>query len=263
MTLLQIILTTLGVSVLSVIGILFFYVKQKRFNKIMLSLVALSAGAMLGNTAFHLLPESFEFVEAGAMDMMTMMLLFVGAFVFSFLFETLFSWHHCHTASHHGEKDSPKACKSDIKSYSHLILYSDGIHNFIDGMIIAAAFIVNPALGVTTAVAVALHEVPQELGDFAVLVHGGFRKKKALILNFLAASTVVLGGVVGYFLTQSVEMAVPVLLPFAAGSFMYIAAADLLPELKHDENQKSSLTHFAVFLVGLIIMALSAFLGAH
>lgn len=261
MTLLQIILATVGVSILSIIGILFFYVKQKKFNKIMLSMVALSAGAMLGNASFHLLPEAFESVNKGIISTMTTMLLFVGAFVFSFLFETLFSWHHCHTASHHGEKNSPKHCKHPTKAYSHLVLYSDGIHNFIDGLIIAASFIINPILGLTTAVAIALHEIPQELGDYAVLVHGGFNKKKALALNFLASSTVVLGGVAGFFLTQSIETAVPILLPFAAGSFMYIAAADLLPELKHDEDINESLTHFTVFLVGLAIMALSTYFG--
>ncbi len=222
-------------------------------------MVALSAGAMLGNSAFHLLPETFESVESGVITSMTAMLLFVGAFVFAFLFETLFSWHHCHTASHHGEKDNDN-CAHPTKAYSHLVIYSDGIHNFIDGLIIAAAFILSPPLGVATAVAIALHEVPQELGDYAVLVHGGFKKKKALLLNFLASSTVILGGVVGFYLTQSVEMAVPILLPFAAGSFMYIAAADLLPELKHDEDIKESMTHFAVFLLGLVIMAVSAYL---
>lgn len=258
MTLLQIVIATVAIALLSLSGILVFFFKGKKSNKLMLSLVALSAGAMLGNSAFHLLPETFDYVQEGRISVITGMLLFVGAFVISFLFEMVFSWHHCHTASHHAGDESSFHCHHEVKPYSHLVLYSDALHNFIDGLIIAASFIASPVLGVSLTVAVALHEVPQELGDFAVLVHSGIEKKRALLLNFFSAFTVVIGGVVGFFLTQSIDLAVPVLLPFAAGSFMYIAAADLLPELKHDEDVKQTLLHFFIFLLGLGIMVVSA-----
>ena len=154
------------------------------------------------------------------------MLLFVGAFVVSFLFERIFFWHHCHSASHHGHQKPVLHCEKNVKPYAPLILVSDTVHNFIDGLIIAAAFFVSPALGITTMIAIALHEVPQELGDFAVLVHGGYSKHRALWLNLTSASSVIIVGIVGYFFTMSVEYAVPVLLPFAAGGFLYIAASD-------------------------------------
>lgn len=259
MILLQIILATFLVALLSLIGMFLIYLKSRSLNKILLALVALSAGAMFGNSIFHLLPEAISEAEVAGMSLLTVMIILTIGFVLSFLFETVFSWHHCHRATHSGEEEPTFHCHHEVKPFSQLILYSDAIHNFIDGLIIAAAFIVEPALGVATTIAVALHEVPQELGDFAVLIYGGYKKKRALILNFLAASTVLVGGIAGFFLTSVVDTAVPILLPFAAGSFLYIAAADLLPELKHDEKIKETLFHFFVFLFGLLIMIGFAF----
>lgn len=260
MTLIYILAATAIIAALSLVGIGLFFVKEKNFGKLVLVLVALSAGAMLGNAAFHLLPEALEVAGGGSISLFTVMLLFTAAFVASFLFELVFSWHHCHSAAHHGEAEPVYHCHESPQAYSQLVLFSDGVHNFIDGLIIAASFMVSPALGVTTAVAIALHEVPQELGDYAVLVHGGYQKKKALFVNYLAASTVILGGVVGFFLTQAIDLAIPILLPLAAGSFVYIAASDLLPELKHEEKFKQTLFHAFIFLVGLGIMIATAFL---
>jgi len=251
MTLLYIVLATVIVAALSLIGIVLLTIFKKQLSDSLLAFVALSAGTMLGGALLHLLPEAIEMSETGPISLTTMMLLVIGAFVASFLFEQFFSWHHCHGTNH---------CDTDNKPYAHLVIYSDAVHNFIDGLIIAAAFIVSPALGVTTTIAIALHEIPQELGDFAVLLHSGWNKLKAAVANSLAAFCVVIGGVVGFYLTSSVEAAVPVLLPIAAGSFLYIAAADLLPELRHEKHSSKIPLHILVFLTGLAIMIVTAFM---
>jgi zinc and cadmium transporter len=250
MTLIYILTACILIAALSLSGIIALSLMKKHFHSSMLALVALSAGAMLGNAFFHLLPESIELAQKGPISLFTVMLLVVGAFVASFLFEQFFSWHHCHDANH---------CEITEKPFAHLVLYSDAIHNFIDGLIIAAAFIVSPALGISTAAAIALHEVPQELGDYAVLLHGGFSKIKAAILNAGAALSVILGGVAGYLFAGSVDWAVPALLPIAAGGFIYIAAADLLPELRHNSRSRTAIPlHFLVFLTGLALMIVTA-----
>lgn len=253
-----IVISTFVVAALSLVGIALMFLKEKFFNGLLLTLVALSAGAMLGNVAFHLFPEMLEMVEEGKVSMFASMLLFTGAFVFSFLFEKMFVWRHCHGSSHHNGAGSAHACKHHVKPYAQLALLSDGIHNVIDGLVIAASFVLSPALGVTTTCAIALHEVPQELGDYAVIVHGGYKKRRALFLNYLAASTVIIGGIVGYYLSTSIDVAVPLLLPFAAGGFLYIAAADLMPELKHEEKSSQAILHTGIFLLGIAIMAVTS-----
>ena len=151
----------------------------------------------------------------------------------------------------HRPKDHP-----GIKSFSYLILISDGVHNFIDGLIIAAAFVVAFPLGVITSLAVAFHEVPQQLGNFGVLIYSGFKKLRALFLNFLASLVIVLGGIAGFFLSEKIGDYVVYLLPFAAGNFIYIACSDLIPEIKQRETLKKSLLLFFVFLLGIAIMLL-------
>lgn len=254
MTFVWILLATAAIALCSLAGIAFLFFRGKRPGRIVLALVALSTGAMLGNAIFHLLPEAIETGEAAGMPLFNTLLILTGAFVLSFLFEQAFSVHHCHSTAHHGSDKPAHHCHAEVKPFAHLVLWSDAVHNIIDGLIIATAFIVSPALGITTALAVALHEIPQELGDFAVLVYGGYKKRRALLLNFLAATTVVLGGVAGYFLTSVVTNMVPFLLPFAAGSFLYVAASDLLPELKHDEKVGETVLHVVIFLIGLGLM---------
>lgn len=249
MTLILILVATTTIASLSLIGIIGLTLMKKHIHAGMLGLVALSAGAMLGNAFLHLLPEAIELSENGPISIFTIMLLVVGSFVISFLFEQVFSWHHCH---------GTETCEVVEKPYAHLVLYSDAIHNFIDGLIIAASFMVSPELGVTTAFAIALHEVPQELGDYAVLVHGGFSRVRAALFNGVTALTVILGGVAGYFLSDSVDWAVPVLLPIAAGGFIYIAAADLLPELRHNNSRANIPLYFLIFLTGLALMVFTA-----
>ena len=139
-------------------------------------------------------------------------------------------------------------------------LLGDAIHNLIDGLIIGVTFVINTSLGIASTIAIILHEIPQELGDFAVLVHGGFSIKKALLANFLTALTAVLGGILGYFLITFTENAMMYLLPFAAGGFIYISASDLLPELRKEVNVKKAIINFLIFLVGIGLMFVVKFI---
>jgi zinc and cadmium transporter len=133
-------------------------------------------------------------------------------------------------------------------------LIGDSVHNFIDGMIMAASFVISIPLGFATFITVAAHEIPQEIGDFGVLVYGGFEKKKALLLNFIVALTVLIGGIIGYFISKSVENATVFLLPFAAGGFIYIAATDLIPEIRKEIDIRKSILILEVFILGILIM---------
>jgi zinc and cadmium transporter len=238
MILIQIFIATLAISLIAFAGILTLFLREHFLNRALMVLVALSAGALLGGAFLHLIPESIG--QAGAsLDIFLYLLL---GFCLFFILEQFLQWHHQHTVSH------------GVKPFSYLILVSDGVHNFIDGLIIAASFVSSYHLGIVTTLAVALHEIPQELGDFGVLVYGGFSKTRALIFNFISAMTAIAGGVVGYFAHSILHDSIVYLLPFAAGNFIYIAAADLIPEIKHRGSLGRSVVHFCVFLAGIGIM---------
>jgi zinc and cadmium transporter len=140
-------------------------------------------------------------------------------------------------------------------------LLGDSIHNFIDGIIIAGSFIASFELGIASVIAIVIHEIPQEIGDFGVLVHGGMRKKQALFFNFLTALAAVLGGIAGFFVITYFEVSLSFLLAFAAGGFIYIAASDLIPELRKEQKLARSLLHFAIIIIGIIIMYFLKILG--
>lgn len=163
-------------------------------------------------------------------------------FILFFIIEKVLHRRYCHKG------------KCDVHTFQYMNLIGDSVHNFIDGLIIAASFIVSIPLGITTTVAIAAHEIHQEIGDFGVLIYGGFEKKKAILLNFAVALTVVIGGIVGYLISKSVEQAVVFLIPFAAGGFIYIAATDLIPEIKKELNIKKSMATILVFICGILIM---------
>ena len=238
MTLLNILIATIIISLIAFVGVLTFILKKELLNKALLILVALSTGSLLGGAFLHLLPEAIA--EKGA-DLLIFIYLLLGFSLF-FVLEQFLQWRHQHTVS-------PK-----VKPFSYLILVSDGVHNFIDGLVIAASFVTGLPLGVATTLAVALHEIPQELGDFAVLVYGGFGKKQALTFNFATAITAILGGITGYLASSVMQTSIMYLLPFAAGNFIYIAAADLIPEIKHQVSLRRSILHFGVFVIGIAIM---------
>ena len=185
----------------------------------------------------HLLPEA---LESG--DVLNVFLVVLVGFIVFFIIEKVLHWRHCHKGH------------CDVHTFQYMNLVGDSIHNFIDGLIMAASFVVSVPLGLSTTFAIAVHEIPQEIGDFGVLIYGGFSKRKALTLNFLIALTAVIGGIIGYFVASSLTQIVVYILPFAAGGFLYIAATDLVPEIRKELDMKKSLFTIFIFVVGIVIM---------
>ncbi len=226
------------ISLFSLLGMVALAIKEKVLRKILLMLVGLSAGGLIGGAFFHLLPEALE----SELKPLTIFAITIGGFLLFFLLEKFLFWRHCHKGH------------CDVHSFTYLNLVGDGVHNFIDGLIIAAAFLVDINLGLVTTLAIALHEIPQEIGDFGVLIYGGFSKIKALVSNFFVALMVVVGVVVGYLVGETVQLSIPFLLSFAAGGFIYIAATDLIPEIRLEKKLGKSLISFGVFLLGILLM---------
>ncbi|MDD5128840.1 MAG: ZIP family metal transporter [Candidatus Omnitrophica bacterium] len=241
MVLFWILASTILVSLISLVGIFTLSIKGNLLHKILFCLIGFSAGALIGGAFLHILPECLENNNSNAV----FSYLIFGIITF-FLMERYLHWRHCH---------EEEGCT--IHAFTYLNLVGDGFHNFIDGMVIAASFIVSLKLGLVTTLAIVLHEIPQELGDFAVLVYGGFTKKKALLFNFASALMAVLGAVIGYFVTDLIKNFASFILPFTAGGFIYIATSDLIPELHKENDLKRSTAAFLAFLLGIIFMALA------
>jgi len=237
MTLLLILLATVAVSLVSLVGIITLGLKPERLERMTLALVGLAAGALMGGAFLHLLPEALA--ENGAEGIFTIVLVsFIGFFVI----ERLLHWRHCHKGH------------CDVHTFGHMSLIGDSIHNFIDGLVMAGAFVADWRLGVSTTLAIILHEIPQEIGDYAVLLHAGFGKMRALLLNLFTAFTAIAGGIIGYYAATSSAAFEQALLPIAAGGFIYIAASDLLPELRNDRSSNAVALSFALFLLGIGFM---------
>ena len=235
-------ISVLVISLISLIGIFTLSIKQKRLETILIYFVSFSAGALFGNVFLHLLPEVIS--ETGFTTQVSFYIL-IGI-VFSFIIEKVIRWRHCHH-THDCKHPEPFAIMN---------LVGDGVHNFIDGLIIAASYLVSIPIGIATTLAIAFHEIPQEIGDFGVLLHGGYTKKKALLFNFLAASSSIVAVFVGFFLASRIEGLQLFLIPFAAGTFIYIAGSDLIPELHKEVGTKKSLLQLLAFLLGITIMYL-------
>lgn len=238
MVLFEIMAATLVVCLLSLAGVASFWVKPKLLNKALLLLVGFSAGALMGGAFLHLLPESVEVIGAESFGFV-----FLLSFSLFFILERAVHWHHCH---------ENKPCK--VHAFAYLNLFGDAMHNFMDGLIIAASFIASIPLGIATTIAVIAHELPQELGDFGVLIYAGFSKRKALAYNFLVSLTALAGALIGYYASGAIAGLESYLLPFAAGSFVYIASSDLIPELHKQEDLSKAMQSFALFLAGLAFM---------
>jgi zinc and cadmium transporter len=232
-----ILLATFIVSLISFVGVLTLALKDKILSKILLVLIGLSAGALMGGAFLHLLPEAVE--NNSGLDVYLVVII---GFILFFLIEKVLHWRHCHKG------------ECDVHTFRYMNLIGDSIHNFIDGLIMAASFVVSVPLGITTTIAIATHEIPQEIGDFAVLIYGGFSKRRAIMLNFVVALTAVLGGIVGYFVSNLIEDIVLFILPFAAGGFIYIAATDLVPEIRKELDMKKYMATLFVFICGILIM---------
>jgi len=232
--------SVLIVSLISFVGVLTLSIKADKLKKILLYMVSFSAGALFGDAFIHLLPEIIEEVGFG-LNISIYVMIGIG---FSFVIEKFIHWRHCHIPH----------SKEHIHPFAMMNLFGDGVHNFIDGIIIGASYLVNIPVGIATTLAVIFHELPQEIGDFGVLLHGGFSKAKALFFNFITALTAVFGAIVSLLIGSYVENITTFLVPFAAGTFIYIAGSDLIPELHKEVEVKKSLLQFISIVLGVSVM---------
>jgi zinc and cadmium transporter len=244
----------IAMSCLALVGGVTVILPEKTLQRIVMPLVALAAGSLLGGAVFHMLPSTVD--NLGNDPAIWAWL--VGGFVTFFFLEQFLHWHHCHRPmSQHGP-------------LGYLILLADGTHNFIGGLAVAGSFIVDIRLGIVTWLVAAAHEVPQELGDFGILVHSGWSPRRALIFNFASAITFLVGGLVAFWASGTINVAF--LVPFAAGNFIYIAAADLLPQITSTAGcggpearamyvTREKVEQSLAFIAGLALLYVSALLG--
>lgn len=216
-------------------------------------LVSFAVGALLGAALLNLLPEA---LDASSDVHAVFGTLLIGLLVF-FMLEKLALWRHAHGPGDHGHGHDAHAHDAMPRPAGALIVLGDSLHNFVDGILIAAAFLTDPALGWATAVAVIAHEVPQEVGDFMVLLHAGYTRRRALVLNAVSSLASVAGGLVGYFALKAALPALPYVLAFAASGFLYIAVADLIPNLHRRVAIKDALSQFALIAVGVAVVAVA------
>ncbi|MBP6883810.1 MAG: ZIP family metal transporter [Candidatus Pacebacteria bacterium] len=232
--------SVITVSLISLIGIFTLSLKAEILRKYTFVFISIAVGALLGDAFIHLIPEAFE----GSLNTTLSSILIVGGVLLFFILEKFFHWHH------HGEDTEEPV----IHPVGKLVLFSDGFHNFMDGIIIAASFSVSVPLGLATTLAVILHEIPQEIGDFAVLVHSGYTKSRALWLNFLSALLAVFGAIIFFILGDIATISSYWFLPVAAGGFIYIALADLIPELNKTNGAKHSIAQISAVIIGVLFM---------
>ena len=242
-------LAVVGVSLVSLIGVFTLSIKEEVMRKYVFLLVSLAVGALLGDAFIHLIPEAFEITE----NPLNVSLLIIAGILIFFVFEKFLHWHH------HGDD----AEADHIHPVGKLVIFSDAVHNFIDGVIIGISFMASVPLGVATTIAIILHEIPQEIGDFAVLLHAGYTRARALILNFLSALAAILGTLSAFALSHFGVMGENLInnvLPLAAGGFIYIAVADLIPELQKTKRLSHSIWQFISLILGVVLMVGLVFL---
>jgi len=229
------------VSLMSFVGVLTIPWSDERMRGVIPLMVSFAAGALFGDCFIHILPEAFNELPSLYVSLLTLS----GLMLF-FALENFVSWRHCHipTSEEHAH---PLAVMN---------LVGDGIHNLMDGLVIGASYLASAPLGISTTIAVVLHEIPQEMGDFGVLIHAGLSVRRALFYNFTSALIAVVGGVISLIVGPVAEMYTSVMLPIAAGGFVYIAGSDLLPELTHECNPGQSILQFFFMLLGMTVMLL-------
>ena len=235
-----------AVSIISLIGLASLAVTARRLQTMLIYFISFAAGALFGDAFLHLLPE----ISKEGLGLMSAGGILGGISVF-FVLEKVIHWRHCHMPLN----------KEHIHPFAYVNLIGDGLHNFLDGVIIASSYLVSVPAGIATTIAVALHEIPQEIGDFGILVHGGFSRAKALALNFVTALAAVAGAVITLWATTFVEQLELVLVPLAVGGFLYIAGSDLIPELHKETTPWRSIVQVIAFLAGIGVMALLLLAG--
>ena len=230
--------SVLIVSLISLVGVFTLSLKEQFLRKYISIFISLAVGSLLGDAFIHLIPEA---LESPLNSSLTSLLIIFGIIIF-FILEKFLHWHH------HGEDES------DVHPVGNLVLFSDGVHNLIDGIIIGVSFIASIPVGIATTIAVILHEIPQEIGDFTVLLHSGYSRKRALQLNFFSALTAILGVAIALIIKEVGNGFVLWILPIAAGGFIYIAVADLIPELHKTKNIKHSILQITAVVIGVLAM---------
>jgi len=235
-------LSVIIVSLISLIGAFTLSINKKVLDRSIFLLVSLAVGALFGDAIIHLIPEAFASFENTTTPAL---LIIIGIFIF-FILEKFLHWHHCH-----GTHDSN--CDV-VRPLGRIILFSDGVHNFLDGVIIGAAYLVSIEVGIATTFAIILHEIPQEIGDFGVLIHSGYTRARALFVNFLSALVAILGAGFALILGDISENVIPALIAIAAGSFLYIAGSDLVPELQKISDVKKSALQFIAIIIGVTLV---------
>lgn len=251
-TLGYIILFTFFGSIASLIGGFILLSYEKLVLKISHFLASFAAGTLLGAAFFDLLPEAMHEGERSGADIFLWPL--IGILIF-FLMERFIHWFHHHEDYHEHGKES--------KSTVPLIIIGDTVHNFVDGVVIAATFLVSIPLGIVTALAVVAHELPQEIGDFGLLLHKGLSKQKIITVNIASASAAFTGAIITYLLGDALEGYIPILLALTAGFFIYIATSDLIPEIHHEKRKGFAVIESALLIVGIMVIWLSVSLLEH
>jgi len=255
-----IIFTAIG-GVLSVLAAgVFLLLPEDLRAKVLPHGISFAIGALLAVAFWGLIPHAFEEVKHDQFQVLSGTIL-AGILGF-FVLEKLLIWRHCHSGSceaHHveepSEADNNHGHDHGHRSAGTLIIIGDGIHNFVDGVLIAAAFLTDVKLGIVTSLAVAAHEIPQEVGDFAILLQSGYSKSKALFYNVLASCTTVIGGVLAYYSLEDLHDVLPFFLALASSSFIYIAVADLIPSLHKKTDMKTSLYQIVLILAGVLVIS--------
>ncbi len=233
------IISSIVVSLISLVGIFSLVINEKLLPKIIFVLISFAAGSLIGASFLHILPETVEYNKE------TTFYYVILGFLLFFILEKYFHWRHCH-----------KGANCEIHPIGYLNILGDSIHNFTDGVFIGVSFYVDFRVGLISTLAVILHEIPQELGDFGILLHSGFTKTKAIILNFLTALFCVLGTILGYSLSEYIKNLSLYVLPILAGGFIYISSCDLIPEIHREKDIKNSLVSIIFFVLGILFMAI-------
>jgi zinc and cadmium transporter len=227
------------VSLISLIGVFTLSFDQKKLYKFLIYFVSLSAGTLMGDAFIHLIPEAFRDNTNGTAISLSIL---CGILVF-FLLEKVLHWRHCHE----------EPCENHPHPFSYIILFGDSLHNFIDGTIIAASFLISIPVGIATTVAVIFHEIPHEIGNFGSLIYGGFSRNKAILYNFFSALFAILGAIIVLIINANINIT-QLLIPFAAGGFVYVAGTDLIPELHKHNDTNHGIFQVLTFVLGIAIM---------
>lgn len=227
------------VSLFSLVGILLLLLREKILNYVVILLVSFSSGSLFGNAFIHLLPET---VARNGFTVWVSIYTLSGI-AGCFVVEKFVHWRHVHSTAH-----------SEVEAFAYMNLLGDAVHNLLDGVVIVSAYALDISVGVATTIAILFHEIPQEMGDFGVLVHGGLSRKKALFFNFVTALTALIGALLTMVLINFAQQLTVFLIPFSAGTFIYIAGSDLIPQLHKENEIRDSLLQLVFFSLGISVM---------